>query len=249
MPDEELYSVFDSHFHVIDSGHPLIPNNGYLPEDFSVSDYLSVASRYGVTGGAVVSGSFQGYDQGFLIDALARLGSGWVGVTQLDPSTSDDDIARLDGIGVRGLRFTLARGGSLDIDLARRAHEVAGWHTELYLDAAQLPQFAASLAAIPRFSIDHLGLSEAGLPYLLDAVDRGARVKATGFGRLSLDIDKTLRHIDAVNPEALLWGTDLPGTRAPRPFSPSDLDVVTTALGHDALDRLSVNGRNWYRPS
>ncbi|MHA7292125.1 hypothetical protein ACX80V_21180 [Arthrobacter sp. MDT3-24] len=56
--------IFDSHFHIIDSRFPLVRNNGYLPPEFTVSDYLRAVSDLGVTGGVVVSGSFQAFDQG-----------------------------------------------------------------------------------------------------------------------------------------------------------------------------------------
>ncbi|MCV7079165.1 amidohydrolase family protein [Mycobacterium szulgai] len=238
---------FDAHFHIIDPAHPLIPNEGYVPQPFTVADYLRQAAPYDITGGAVVSGSFQGFDQGYLVDALRQLGPGWVGVTQLDPAASDEYIVELDRAGVRAVRFTLARGGALDVDLAMRVHDVAGWHTELYVDAAQLPELTPQLSKLPRVSVDHLGLSHPGLPHLLDAVDRGIRVKATGFGRLKLDIADALRRVDAVNPHALLFGTDLPGTRAPRAFTMADLNLITDTLGDTALQRLSENARSWYR--
>jgi len=239
--------MFDAHFHIVDPAYPLIPNNGYLPEPFSVDDYLRRVAPYGIDGGAIVSGSFQGFDQGYLRAALGRLGPGWVGVTQLDPSTADEEIVSLDAAGVRAVRFTLARGGGLDVALAQRVHTLVGWRAELYVDAAMLPSLSPSLDALPAFSIDHLCLSEAGLPALLDAVARGARVKATGFGRLNMDVAQALRRIDAVDPRALLFGTDLPGTRAPRAFSPEDLTLISDALGSDALERLSENARRWYR--
>jgi hypothetical protein len=44
-----------------------------------------------------------------------------------------------------------------------------------------------------------------------------------------------LRAIAAVNPAALLFGTDLPSTRAPRPFSDADVEVVREAAGERAL--------------
>lgn len=238
--------MFDAHFHVIDPTHPLIPNEGFVPEPFTVTDYLYRVADYGITGGAVVSGSFQGFDQGYLISALQQLGPGWVGVTQLDPDTSDADIVRLDRAGVRAVRFTLARGGTLDVDLALRVHDLCGWHTELYVDSARLPELAPHLARLPRVSIDHLGLTATGLPHLLAAVDRGARVKATGFGRLRLDIPDALRRIDAIDPGALLFGTDLPGTRAPRAFAPTDLNLIADTLGDTAPQRLSANARCWY---
>lgn len=65
--------VFASHLHVIDSRFPLVPNGGCLPEAFTAADYLARAAPVGV---AVVSGSFQTFDQGYLLDALRVLGPG-----------------------------------------------------------------------------------------------------------------------------------------------------------------------------
>ena len=70
---DALLRVFDAHFHIIDSAFPLTANHGYLPGDYSCDDYLSRMQRYDLVGGAVVSGSFQGFDQGYLLAALARL--------------------------------------------------------------------------------------------------------------------------------------------------------------------------------
>jgi predicted TIM-barrel fold metal-dependent hydrolase len=50
------------------------------------------------------------------------------------------------------------------------------------------------------------------------------------------------------DPSALVFGTDLPGTRTPRPFDLDDLDVIATALP-DAADLrrvLSDNARDLY---
>ena len=55
--------VFDAHLHIIDPKHPLVENNGYLPDPFTVEDYLMRISGLGIAGGAVVAGSFQGFDQ------------------------------------------------------------------------------------------------------------------------------------------------------------------------------------------
>ena len=60
-------------------------------------------------------------------------------------------------------------------------------------------------------------------------------MKATRFGASDHDIPRTLRAIHAVNPAALLFGTDLPGTRAPRPFEPRDLELVREHAGERAL--------------
>lgn len=244
--------IFDAHFHIVDPRFPVTPNEGYVPPAFTVADYLERVRALGVTGGAVVSGSFHGFDQGYLLDALALLGPRFVGVTQLPATVTDTEIARLDEAGVRGIRFNLRRGGSesaahLD-SLARRVHDVAGWHTELYVDARELPALTGTVAALPAVSIDHLGLSAAGLPHLLDLVDRGVRVKATGFGRADFDVAAVLRAVADRNPHALMFGTDLPSTRAPRPFTDTDVAVVTDALGPDLAARaLHDNAAQFYR--
>ncbi|HRH76294.1 MAG TPA: hypothetical protein PK129_03020 [Cellvibrionaceae bacterium] len=64
------WPVFDSHFHIIDKQFPLIPNQGFVPEEFTCADYRSAMGEYNLMGGALVSGSFQGFDQDYLIAAL-----------------------------------------------------------------------------------------------------------------------------------------------------------------------------------
>ena len=79
-------------------------------------------------------------------------------------------------------------------------------------------------------SVDHLGLSKEGLPNLLELVENGVRVKATGFGRIDFDPIYAMKEIYAINPDALMFGTDLPSTRAKRPFEFSDIDLIKTIL-------------------
>jgi predicted TIM-barrel fold metal-dependent hydrolase len=246
--------IFDAHLHVIAPAFPLVANQGYLPEPFTVDDYLNRSRALGVAGGAVVSGSFQAFDQGYLVAALERLGPGFVGVTQLPAGASDAEIRRLDALGVRALRFNLQRGGSASIDrlqaMARRVFDVAGWHVELYADAAALRELTPALLALPAVSIDHLGLTGRGLPALLRLVEGGVRVKACGFGRVDFPVPDALRAIDAVDPGALMFGSDLPSTRAPRPFLDSDIDLIVEVLGEEGARRvLWDNARAFYRES
>ena len=98
-------------------------------------------------------------------------------------------------------------------------------------------------------SVDHLGLSKGGFPTLLALAEQGVRVKATGFGRVDFDVKLALRELSAANPEALMFGTDLPSTRAPRPYQDADLLLVLEALGEDlARKALFENARAFYRP-
>lgn len=243
--------MIDAHLHVVDPRFPLEPNQGYVPPAFTAADYRSRTRSLGVVGGAVVSGSFQGHDQSYLRAALAELGPGFVGVTQLPPSVRDEQVLELHRIGVRAVRFNLRRGGDAEPErierLARRVHELAGWHAEFYLGAAALEVLTPLLRRLPRVVVDHLGMEAAALPHLLELVGGGAKVKATGFGRVDLDVANALRRISAVDPTALLFGTDLPSTRAPRPFRDDDLALVVRTLGEDAAGAvLHDNAAAWY---
>lgn len=242
--------MFDAHVHIIDPRFSLVENDGYLPDPFTIADYRARVDGFGVDGGAVVTASYQGTNQDYLVAALQELGPGWVGVTQLAEDATDEDIVALDRAGVRALRFNLRRSAT-DLKLlatqAQRAWDLVGWHAEFYVDAALLLSLEPVFKKLPAVSIDHLGMSTRGLPYLLNLVDRGVKVKATGFGRATIDdVGDALRRIHAVNPESLMFGTDLPGTRARRAFEAADLDIVAAAVGDDLEAVLGGNARAWY---
>ncbi|MVU80200.1 amidohydrolase family protein [Nocardia sp. ET3-3] len=241
--------MFDAHLHIFDPRFPLAENEGYLPDPYTIADYRKRMSRFDIDGGAVVSGSFQGTDQSYLLAALDALGAGWVGVTMLPVDAADAQIIDLNRAGVRAIRFNLKRAGGDIVGLtmlALRAYELAGWHVELYIDGSMLGSLEPVITKLPKLSIDHLGMSDECLPYLLNLVDRGAKVKASGFGRVSMNVGSALRKIHTVNPEALMFGTDLPGTRADRAFRDTDISVIADAVGSDLHKVLEDNARAFY---
>ena len=246
------FKLFDAHFHIIDPRFPLVPNKGFLPERYTLNDYRERLASYDLCGGAVVSGSFQAFDQDYIVDALSRLGPGFVGVTQLPVTVSDEDLLELNKAGVRGIRFNLKRGGSEDVkhldSMARRVFETVGWHMELYADAKDLGDLFSTLVDLPAVSVDHLGLSAAGLPLMIEMAERGIRVKASGFGRVNFDVRTALNDLYAANPGALMFGTDLPSPRAARPYSDRDFQLVIDSLGEEAAERvLYSNAIDFYR--
>ena len=97
-------------------------------------------------------------------------------------------------------------------------------------------------------SIDHLGLGKEGLPELYHLAEKGVRVKATGFGRLDFDPKPVIRRLYEIHPDILLFGTDLPSTRAPSPFKKEDLTIIKESLVHpEAIERvLEKNAQAWY---
>jgi predicted TIM-barrel fold metal-dependent hydrolase len=245
---------FDCHFHIIDKNFPVVPNQGFMPDAFTSEDYLARVKAVDLCGGAVVSGSFQAFDQSYLFHALKVLGPTFVGVTQVPQTISDKELQELNGAGVRAVRFNVKRGGSEDIrhleNFARRVHELVGWHTELYVDSSELADLFDTLASLPAVSIDHLGLSKAGFPTLLKLAEKGVRVKATGFGRVDFDVRGALTELYAANPRALMFGTDLPSTRAPRPYQDDDYNLILETLGEEkAANVFYKNAIDFYRPT
>lgn len=243
--------IFDAHFHIIDFDFPIKANQGYTPSSYVVSDYQNETSKLNIFGGAVVSGSFQGFDQDYLLNTLKQMGPTFFGVTQLPFTVTDEEIVKLHSNGVRALRFNIKRGGSegfskLDY-FARRVYDLVGWHSELYIDAKELPGIASIIERLPAISIDHLGLSEEGLTHLLKLVDKGVRVKATGFGRVELNIENALKAIYEANPDSLMFGTDLPSTRAQRPFEYGDIELIQQLFDSHAAEKiLFSNAFKWY---
>lgn len=247
-------SFFDAHFHIIDPSYPLTANQGFLPEAYEASDYLKETHDYQKKGGAIVSGSFQGFDQDYLIKALETLGPNYFGVTQLPYSVKDETLDFLNKKGVRAIRFNCKRGGSESVehlvDFAKRVYDLHKWHIELYIESRHLKPLIPLLLKCPKVSIDHLGLTEEGFEDLLSLVKENVKVKATGFSRLNFSVEKALQEIHKVNSNALLFGTDLPSTRAPKRFSKQDIDLILKLFGIDDQNKiLHQNAHHFYNGS
>lgn len=243
--------LLDAHFHIIDPAFPLTPNEGYLPEPFTVSMYQAAVEPFQIMGGVVVSGSFQAFDQGYLLAALKNFGSSYAGVLNLPANTKDEQIVALYQKGIKGIRFNLFRGGSETIDhlldFAKRIYDLCGMHVELYISGEQIEAHVDLLKQLPKFSIDHLGLTKTGLNALLKLVENGAHVKATGFMRVDFDPLSRMKQISAINPNALLFGTDLPGTRASRLFDISDLQLIQDNFSQKDCEKIIFeNAVNFY---
>lgn len=244
--------IFDSHFHIIDFKYPLVENNGYTPPEFTVNDYKAIQEKHEIIGGAVVSGSFQVFDQSYLVDSLENLGENFFGVANIPNNISNTEIEQLSKKNVTAIRFNLKRGGSETIEhleyLSNKLSNEFGWHTEFYLDSKDLKDLNTQLNKIKIFSIDHLGLSKDGLNELYQWVEKGVKVKATGFGRVDFDPIEVMKQIHNINPKALMFGTDLPSTRAQIPFS--EIDIARIKENFNEMDQSNIfykNALEWYK--
>ncbi len=244
--------LFDAHMHIFDPAFPTPGNQGFVPEPFTAGAYRARTASLGIVGGAVVAASTQGTDPTPLLAAAEALGPGFVVVAEAHPGQGEQDFAALAEAGVRGVRFNLVRGGAFDVPTMLAHARLAatfGLHAELYADAAILGPYAGALASLPAgLALDHLGMTEAGLPVTLDLARAGVRVKATGFGRVSLDVAHALEKLADAAPGALMAATDLPSTRARRPFEEADLALIARILGPDrARAAFHDNAAAFYR--
>ncbi|MFT6264909.1 MAG: putative TIM-barrel fold metal-dependent hydrolase [Oleiphilaceae bacterium] len=244
-------NIFDCHLHIIDPRFPLYENNGFIPDEFSVEQYIKRVAQLNIQSGAVVSGSFQQFDQSYLTSALDALGDSFVGVTQLPVNVPDEEILRLNERGVRAVRFNVRRGGSESIIelsyFADRVYELVNWHVELYADHRALEVLKPKLCQLSAVCIDHLGLDKSGIPLLKEFVAQGVKVKASGFGRIDFDALDLVSELYRINPEALMFGTDLPSTRAPLAFEDQHLFDLMARLGKKAAEQICwSNARKFY---
>ncbi|MCO1335959.1 hypothetical protein MO867_16620 [Microbulbifer sp. OS29] len=92
-----------------------------------------------------------------------------------------------------------------------------------------------------------MGLNKHGFSTLLKLAEKGVKVKASGFGRLDFDPAAAIRSLHTANPSCLMFGSDLPSTRAPRPFKHDDILLINDTLGKAEARKVLVgNAREFY---
>lgn len=244
--------IFDSHFHIIDHQYPLQMNNGFLPDNYLVKDYQHTMQHEQLIGGVVVSGSFHGLDQTYIQPTLKNLGASYSAVTQLASDIDEDTILKLDAIGVKGIRFNLVRGNKFTAkkirQLALTVNAVAGWHSEFYINPKLLEDVFDTITSLAATSIDHLGLCQTEFNKILSLAEHGTKIKASGFGRLDFDVGPLLKRIHKTNPDALMFGSDLPSTRAMRKYTPGDIELIKNNFSPENAQRiLYKNALKFYR--
>ncbi|EPD42699.1 MULTISPECIES: amidohydrolase [Delftia] len=229
----------DCHVHVYDGRYPAAPGARLLPPDASAGDYRALQRRLGTSRCVLVTPSTYGSDNRCMLDGLAALGPQARGVAVIDGSESDDQLQRLHGLGVRGVRLNLSLGvtgtAELLVPLARRIAPL-GWHLQLLM----APDLLASLAGVLRqlpvpLVFDHFGRiapeqagRHAGHALLLELLEGGrAWVKLSGgyiVSALQSVEDPALDALAAsylrCAPERVLWGSDWPHVSASAGMQP-----------------------------
>ena len=219
----------DCHMHIYDSRFPVAPTATLRPPDAHPGDYRLLQKRIGTTRNVVVNPSTYGTDNRCTLDAVAQIGATARAVAVVDTSVSDAELQRLDGLGVRGIRFNLVQKGATTLEmvepLSQRVNEL-GWHVQIHMLGDQIVQIEDLLLRLPSpIVFDHMGRvpQPAGVQHPAFAVirkliDQGRTwVKVSGayqdtkVGPPSYADTSALgkAYVQAA-PERMVWGTDWP---------------------------------------
>ncbi|SEQ29559.1 Predicted metal-dependent hydrolase, TIM-barrel fold [Devosia sp. YR412] len=217
----------DSHFHVFKAGAVLNVPRSYTPQIQTLVQWQDLAARLGMARGVLVQPSVYGVDNSVLVEALCADPANLRGVVVIPPETSTDELARLDRLGVRGIRINLRNKAGIGLDaleaLAPRIRPL-GWHVVFQVGAEAIAS-VAELAERHGLTgiIDHLAfmsLDPVGQPLddLKRALDGGllyAKISAPYRLRDTAGhagYRQAVRSLVDNYTNRLLWGSDWPHT-------------------------------------
>jgi predicted TIM-barrel fold metal-dependent hydrolase len=219
----------DCHHHIYDHRFPVDPHAQLKPPDAVVADYRLLQKRLGTTRNVVVQPSTYGTDNRCLLDALAQFGANARGIVVVNTGVTDDELKRLHGQGVRGIRFNLVQAGATTVDmvepLSHRVNEL-GWVVKIHMLADQIVNIADLLNRLPSpILFDHM----ARIPGPVGVAHPAFRVVSGLLGKGRTWVDISGAYIDSKvgpptyadtgaiiagfakeAPERMLWGTDWP---------------------------------------
>ena len=219
----------DCHHHIYDAKYPADPRSTLRPGDASVEDYRALQRRIGTSRNVIVQPPTYGTDNSCTLDALVAFGPTARAVAVVDTTVSDAELKRMNGLGVRGIRFNLAQAGATTPEmiepLSKRVNEL-GWHIQINAPAAKIMEIKDILNRVPSpIVFDHLahipepeGTAHPLFGVVLALIDKGKTwVKLSGayadtkIGPPSYsDSSAVARTYVQKAPERLVWGSDWP---------------------------------------
>jgi predicted TIM-barrel fold metal-dependent hydrolase len=242
---------WDCHIHLFGpvSRFPFSTESPYVSDDALPEHYLANMDVMGLTRAVVVSGGGYGTDFSHLEWVLERFGERLRGIMLSAEHATDEELARLNALGVRGVRMFGAPSGnewdhlpSIDARMAAKVQEL-GWHVQYHsLTRDDIEHAAGRLLALPgRIVVDHfgmfdprLGLDQPGFRAVLRLLDSGrVWIKLSGPMRAAREeeypypsMTAFARALVAHAPERMLWGTDWPHVQMNGRVMPNDGDLL-----------------------
>jgi 2-pyrone-4,6-dicarboxylate lactonase len=223
----------DAHCHVFGPGaiFPYAPERKYTPCDASKDQLSALRDFLGVERNVIVQATCHGSDNSAMLDAVASSKGRARGVATVRPDVSEAELAEMQDIGVRGVRFNYVRR-LVDPEPDRYYHQIIekiaplGWHVVVYFEASDLEErwdFFTSIET--RVIVDHMGRPDVSKPVDGPDFQRFVRLlrenenvwsKVTCPERLSLtgppydDVVPFASFVVNEFPDRVLWGTDWP---------------------------------------
>lgn len=224
----------DAHCHVFGPGDqfPFAPERKYTPCDAGKDQLFALRDHLGVDRNVIVQATCHGADNSAMVDALRAADGRARGIATVRGDVTDDELARLDEAGVRGVRFNFVRRlvdpkpDRYYLDIVERIAPL-GWHVVVYFEAEDLAERWDFLTSLPTtVVVDHMGRPDVTRP--VDGPEFGRFMtlmrdhprfwaKVTCPDRLTVsgppDYDDVVPFaaalVDAF-PDRVLWGTDWP---------------------------------------
>ena len=264
----------DAHCHVFGPGDvfPFAPERKYTPCDASWEQLFALRDFLGFDKNVVVQATCHGSDNSALLDVLERANDRARGVVTVKADLTHDELARMNELGVRGVRFNYVKRlvDPKPDDYYRQIIEKIkpfGWHVVLYFEPSDLQEkydFFTSLG-VP-VVIDHMGRPDVTKPVdnaEFDLFLRFMRENTNVWSKVScpdrLSVSGSPLYADVVPfaktiveefPDRVLWGTDWPHPNMKKEM-PDDgilVDYVPTIATTPALQQklLVTNPTNLY---
>ena len=197
--------------------------------DALVDDYRALQKRIGTTRNVLVQPSTYGTDNRCHLEALAAFGPTARMVAVVDDTVSTEELKRMHGLGVRGIRFNLAQAGATTPEmmepLSKRINDL-GWHIQINAPAAKIMEVMPILERVPSpIVFDHLAHipEPEGVNHPLYAKVRALMDKGRTWVKLSgayadtkvgppsySDSSAVARAYAKAMPERCVWGSDWP---------------------------------------
>src|SRR5438552_13560980 len=155
-----LADAADCHHHIYAAKYPVDPRSTLRPGDATVEDYRALQRRIGTSRNVIVQPSTYGTDNSCTLDALVAFGPTARAVAVVDTTVSDAELKRMNGLGVRGIRFNPAQDGATSPEmiepLSKRINDL-GWHIQSNAPAAKIMEIMPILERVPsQIVFDHL---------------------------------------------------------------------------------------------
>jgi len=253
--------LWDCHTHIFGpwKDYPLADDPAYIPEEAPFAALRALHAACGFTRGVIVQAAPYREDHAALLAALEASGGAYRGIALISESTSQQALARMHDLGVRGIRLGMMKHLAGRPDVARMGAlldriKPLGWHALVH---GELPDVLAIVPALQAHGvplvIDHMARAPVDgsadpAPLLALLRHPDVWIKLSGADRVTGGQDgcraalPLMARLIAQAPDRAIWGSDWPhvNIRYPRPHMPALLALLDEACGSDPAQLAAI---------